>query len=50
LNIPNPSRLQLGGDIVENLRVLSDLIMFQDDLLRVGPVISVTMTKGGIPR
>jgi hypothetical protein len=42
--------LQLGGDIVENLRIISDLIMFQDDLLRVGSVISVTMAKGGIPR
>lgn len=24
--------------------------MFQDDLLRVGSVIGVTMTKGGVPR
>jgi hypothetical protein len=42
--------LQLEGDIVENLRVLSDLMMFQDDLLRVGSVIGVTMAERGIPR
>jgi hypothetical protein len=42
--------LQLEGDIVENPRVLSDVIMFQDYLLRVGAVIGVTMAKGSIPR
>jgi hypothetical protein len=42
--------LQLGGDIIENLRVLSDLIMFQDDLLRVASVVCATMAKRGIPR
>jgi len=44
--------LQLEGDIVENVRFLSDLIMvmFQDDLLRMGSIVGVTVTKGGIPR
>lgn len=42
--------MQLEGDVVENRRVLSEVMMFQDDLLRVGAVIGATMAKGGIPR
>jgi hypothetical protein len=42
--------LQLKGDIVARLEVLSDLMMTQDNLLRVSSVIGVTVAKGGIPR
>jgi hypothetical protein len=42
--------LQLGGDFVVSLQLLSNVIMMaQDYLLWVGSVICVTMTKGSIP-
>jgi hypothetical protein len=50
LNVTNHGRLQLDGDIVASLEVLSDLMMTQDNLLRMGSVIGITMAKGGIPR
>jgi hypothetical protein len=41
--------LQLKGDSVGSHGVLFDLIVFQNDLLRVGSVIGVTMAERGVP-